>query len=80
MLSKTQYGVREDLRQVIAEYFDLQGWERLGDAVFVDDSLKVDDLGLYKASQEAYYELDKALKRLTRLGVRMGYIEGAKHE
>ena len=52
--------------------FDVNEMYDLADTVVGEH--KFYDKSLDKAASEAYYELDKALKKLSRLAVRMGYL------
>lgn len=52
--------------------FDENEMHDLADTVVGEH--KFYDKALDKAASEAYYELDNALKKLSRLAVRMGYL------
>lgn len=62
---------REAIREHLATMFDEQDMMELADCVLGEwDNEKLD-----KAFHEAYYALDGALKKLSRLAVRLEYLE-----
>lgn len=62
---------REAVREHLATMFDEQEMFELADCVIGEwDNDKLD-----KAFSEAYYSLDAALKKLSRLAVRLEYLD-----
>jgi hypothetical protein len=62
---------REAIREHLATMLDEQEMFELADCVLGEwDNEKLD-----KAFNEAYYSLDRALKKLSRLAVRLEYLE-----
>jgi hypothetical protein len=62
---------REAVREHLATMFDEQEMFELADCVIGEwDNGKLD-----KAFSEAYYSLDAALKKLSRLAVRLEYLD-----
>lgn len=67
----SQQVFRESIREHLADMFDEQDMPDLADCVIGEwDNEKLD-----KAFSEAYYSLDMALKKLSRLAVRLEYLE-----
>lgn len=60
------------VKEHLADMFDENDMHDLADTVVGEH--KFYDKALDKAASEAYYELDSALKKLSRLAVRMGYL------
>lgn len=66
-----QQHFRDAIREHLATMFDEQEMFELADCVIGEwDNEKLD-----KAFNEAYYSLDAALKKLSRLAVRLEYLE-----
>ena len=62
---------RDAIREHLADMFEEQEMFQLADCVIGEwDNEKLD-----KAFSEAYYSLDRALKKLSRLAVRLEYLE-----
>lgn len=62
---------RDAIREHLADMFEEQDMPELADCVIGEwENGKLD-----KAFSEAYYSLDAALKRLSRLAVRLEYLE-----
>jgi hypothetical protein len=62
---------REAIREHLANMFEDEEMPLLADCVLGEwEQEKLD-----KAFAEAYYSLDRALKKLSRLAVRIGYLE-----
>ena len=68
-----QQGFRQNLTQVILDELDELGFEELSDCVY--GQWRQDDIAIDKAMNEAYNSLQVALRKLSRLGARLDYLE-----
>lgn len=71
-----QQGFRQNLTQVILDELDELGFEELSDCVY--GQWRQDDIAIDKAMNEAYNSLQVALRKLSRLGARLDYLEKEK--
>jgi hypothetical protein len=71
-----QQGFRQNLTQVILDELDTLGFEELSDCVY--GQWRQDDIAIDKAMSEAYTSLQVALRKLSRLGARLDYLEKEK--
>jgi hypothetical protein len=71
-----QQGFRQNLTQVILDELDTLGFDELSDCVY--GQWRQDDIAIDKAMNEAYTSLQVALRKLSRLGARLDYLEKEK--
>lgn len=71
-----QQGFRQNLTQVILDELDTLGFDELSDCVY--GQWRQDDIAIDKAMSEAYTSLQVALRKLSRLGARLDYLEKEK--
>ena len=71
-----QQGFRQNLTQVILDELDTLGFDELSDCVY--GQWRQDDIAIDKAMNEAYNSLQVALRKLSRLGARLDYLEKEK--
>lgn len=68
-----QQEFRKNLTQLILDELDELGYPLIGDCVY--GQWKIEDPALDKAMREAYNSLQLSLRKLSRLGVRLDYLE-----
>lgn len=68
-----QQGFRQNLTQLILDELDELGFEELADCVY--GKWQQDDIAIDKAMREAYTSLQVSLRKLSRLGARLDYLE-----
>lgn len=71
-----QQAFRQNLTQVLLDELDTLGFEELSDCVY--GQWRQDDIAIDKAMSEAYTSLQVALRKLSRLGARLDYLEKEK--
>jgi hypothetical protein len=71
-----QQAFRQNLTQVLLDELDTLGFEDLSDCVY--GQWRQDDIAIDKAMSEAYTSLQVALRKLSRLGARLDYLEKEK--
>ena len=68
-----QQEFRKCLTQLLIDELDDLGYDYLADCVY--GKWQQDDIAIDKATQEAYTSLQVALRKLSRLGARLDYLE-----
>lgn len=64
---------RKAISQLLIDELDQLGFEELADCVY--GQWQQDDIAIDKATKEAYNSLQVALRKLSRLGARLDYLE-----
>ena len=64
---------RKAISQLLIDELDQLGFDELADCVY--GQWQQDDIAIDKATKEAYNSLQVALRKLSRLGVRLDYLE-----
>ena len=64
---------RKAISQILIDELDQLGFDELADCVY--GQWQQDDIAIDKATKEAYNSLQVALRKLSRLGVRLDYLE-----
>lgn len=71
----TQQDMRESLLEGLAEELDTMGMTAIGDVVMGEWKYSIPDTAIDKAVAEAYTSLMQAMKKISRLAVRMDFLE-----
>ena len=70
-----QQAFRQNLTQLLTDELDELGYPWLADCVYGQWTLENEDIAIDKAMREAYTSLQVSLRKLSRLGARLDYLE-----